>query len=157
MTSFLRNILLAILWVALTGHLSAANLALGFGLGALVELFLHHERGSPGYLIKLTRVLRLALYFLWELLLSNLRVALDVATPRYAMRPGIVAVPLDARTDAEITLLSNLISLTPGTLSLHVSESRTTLYVHSMYIRDAETTRRQIKRGLERRVLEVFR
>lgn len=61
-------------------------------------------------------------YFLWQLLLSNLRVAYDVITPRLYMRPGILAVPLDAEIDLEITLLANLITLTPGTLSLDVSE-----------------------------------
>jgi len=73
------------------------------------------------------------------------------------MRPGIVAVPLDAETDAEITLLANLLTLTPGTLSLDVSADRRFLYVHMMYIEDADVARRQIKDGYERRVLEVLR
>jgi len=73
------------------------------------------------------------------------------------MRPGILAVPLDAQSDAEITLLANLLTLTPGTLSLDVSPDRRFLYVHIMYITDADATRRRIKDGFERRVLEVLR
>jgi multicomponent Na+:H+ antiporter subunit E len=75
------------------------------------------------------------------------------------MRPGVVAIPLDARTDAEITLLANLITLTPGTLSLDVSSDRRMLYIHVMYIDndDLEEVRRKIKAGFERRVLEVLR
>jgi multicomponent Na+:H+ antiporter subunit E len=75
------------------------------------------------------------------------------------MRPGIIAIPLDARTDLEITLLANLITLTPGTLSLDVSADRRVLYVHVMYIDndDIEAVRRSIKDGFERRVLEVLR
>jgi multicomponent Na+:H+ antiporter subunit E len=73
------------------------------------------------------------------------------------MRPGVVAVPLDARTDAEITLLANLITLTPGTLSLDVSADRSFLYVHAMYVDDVNDVKRQIKDGFERRLLEVMR
>ena len=108
-------------------------------------------------LSRLWRGLGLALFFVRELILANLRVAYDVVTPRHRMRPGIIAVPLDARTDVEITVLSNLITLTPGSLSIDVSADRRFLYVHMMYIDDAEAARRQIKEGFERRVLRVLR
>jgi multicomponent Na+:H+ antiporter subunit E len=73
--------------------------------------------------------------------------------------PGVVAIPLDARTDAEIVLLANLITLTPGSVSLDLSEDRRVLYVHAMYIDggDVEAYRRAVKEGLERRVLELLR
>lgn len=73
--------------------------------------------------------------------------------------PGVIAIPLDARTDAEITLLANLITLTPGSVSLDLSEDRRMLYVHAMYIDggDVEAYRRSVKEGLERRVLELLR
>lgn len=73
--------------------------------------------------------------------------------------PGVVAIPLDAHTDAEITLLANLITLTPGSVSLDLSEDRQVLYVHAMYIDggDVEAYRRSVKEGLERRVLELLR
>ena len=73
--------------------------------------------------------------------------------------PGVVAIPLDARTDAEIALLANLITLTPGSVSLDLSEDRRVLYVHAMYIDggDVEAYRRSVKEGLERRVLELLR
>jgi multicomponent Na+:H+ antiporter subunit E len=73
--------------------------------------------------------------------------------------PGVIAIPLDARTDAEITLLANLITLTPGSVSLDLSEDRRVLYVHAMYIDggDVEAYRRSVKEGLERRVLELLR
>jgi multicomponent Na+:H+ antiporter subunit E len=100
-----------------------------------------------------------ALFYIRQLILSNLRVAYDILTPTHYMRPGVIAVPLDARTDAEITLLANLITLTPGTLSLDLSADRRVLYVHAMYIDndDVDEARRQIKKGLERRVLELLR
>lgn len=99
----------------------------------------------------------LLLLFIWEILLASLRVAYDVLTPRHRMRPGVIAVPLDARSDLEITLLANLITLTPGSLSLDVSDDRRVLYVQAMYIEDVQSIRRKVKAGLERRVLEVMR
>lgn len=103
------------------------------------------------------RVLLFILFFFWELLLANLRVAYDVLTPRHRMRPGVIAIPLDAQSRGEITLLANFITLTPGTLSLDVSDDRQALYIHAMYIDDADEFRRRIKANLERRMLEVLR
>ncbi|MEN8150722.1 MAG: Na+/H+ antiporter subunit E [Planctomycetota bacterium] len=108
-------------------------------------------------LSRIPRGLGLLFFFLWELVLSSIRVARDVLSPRPRFKPGIVGVPLDAETDAEITLLACLITLTPGTLSLDVSEDRKTLYVHAMRVEDPEAFRREIKAGFERRVLEFLR
>ena len=105
----------------------------------------------------LVAVVLLVVWFAWELLLSNIRLAADVLRPRMRMRPGIVAVPLDARTDLEVVLLSNLVTLTPGTLTLDVSPDRRTLYVHAMFVTSPEDIVKEIKQGLERRVLEATR
>lgn len=113
--------------------------------------------GMPRLLRRPLAVVRLVLLFAWELVLSNIRLAADVLRPRMRMRPGIVAVPLDARTDLEIVLLTNLVTLTPGTLSLDVSRDRRTLYVHAMFVTSPEAMVDEIKQGVERRVLEATR
>lgn len=156
MKSLLWNVLLALAWAAVTGDFTPAGVLLGFGLGFLVLFLTRRAIGSPTYAVKVVQVLGLLMFFVWELIKANLRVAYDVLTPGYAMRPGVVAIPLDARTDAQITLLANLISLTPGTLSLDVAKDRGELYVHAMYVDDPDRVRRQIKAGFERRVLEVL-
>ncbi|HXG52923.1 MAG TPA: Na+/H+ antiporter subunit E [candidate division Zixibacteria bacterium] len=157
MTAFLWNILLALAWAAMTENYRPAGLIAGFALGFFILYFARRIVGRPDYLIKTRQSIGLFLFTVWELILANLRVAYDVLTPRYFMRPGVVAVPLDARTDAEITLLANLITLTPGTLSLDVSSDRRVLYVHVMYIDDdIDAVRRKIKDGFEKRVLEVL-
>jgi len=84
-------------------------------------------------------------------------VARDVVTPQHTARPGIIALPLDARSDFEISTLASVISLTPGTLSLDVSSDRATLYVHCMFVDDPDEMKRSIKNGLERKLLEVLR
>jgi multicomponent Na+:H+ antiporter subunit E len=153
-TPLLANVLLALTWVAVTGRFTPTNFAAGFLLG-FAALRLAGGEGRYGRRLRLA--LGFALFYLWELALANLRVAYDVVTRTHHMRPGILAIPLDARTDAEITLLANLITLTPGSLSLDVSPDRRTLYIHAMYIDDVEAFRRRLKEQLERRVLELFR
>ena len=69
----------------------------------------------------------------------------------------VIEVPIEAKTDLEITLLANLITLTPGTLTLDVAPDRKSLYVHAMFVDDPEQIRAEIKNGMERRLLEVMR
>lgn len=157
MSAFLLNILLALAWLALTGTFSPANLILGFAIGYVLLWFCMGSSNAGRYFVKLRIALRFALFFLWQLTKANFKVAFDVLTPRHHMKPGVIAVPLDVTTDAEITMLANLITLTPGTLSLDVSTDRKVLYVHAMYIEDADSIRREIKEGFERRILDLLR
>lgn len=92
--------------------------------------------------------------FFRELVLSVKDVLHAVMFPGRIQRSGIVAVPLDVRSDAGITLLANMITLTPGTTSLHVSDDQRLLYVHVMNLSD--DTVAQIKSGFERRVREAL-
>jgi multicomponent Na+:H+ antiporter subunit E len=154
----LGNILLALAWAALQGEFSLQTLVTGQVLGYLILLGL--VRGgvlntSP-YIGRVHRVIGLAAFFFWELVKANLRLALDVATPRYNMKPGIIALPLDATTDSQILLLSMLINTTPGSVALDISPDRKTLYVHVMYIDTPDAAREEIKNGFERRVLGVL-
>lgn len=97
----------------------------------------------------------IALYS-WDLLIANAVVAWEVVTPRHYVRPGIVRVPLVATSDFEIALLANMVSFTPGTLTLEVTEDRTALYVHVLHMDSPEDVRRQVSR-LEGRLLRVLR
>jgi multisubunit Na+/H+ antiporter MnhE subunit/energy-converting hydrogenase Eha subunit H len=92
--------------------------------------------------------------FFRELLMSVKEVVLTILHPRRVQHSAIVAVPLDVSSDLGISLLANMITLTPGTTSLHVSEDRKVLYVHVM--NHSENTVAQIKSGFERKVMEVL-
>lgn len=153
---FLLNILLALAWTALTGQFDPINFMSGFILGYLALWLMQRVVGPSNYFKKVYQVISFVLFFVVALVQANLRVAYEVLTLAHTMRPGIVAIPLDVKTDAAITLLANLITLTPGTLSLDVSADRRVLYVHTMYVDDVEQFRREIKEGFERRVMEVF-
>ena len=154
---FAGNLMLALVWVAMTGRFDVVNLLLGFAFGYLVLFLLQRVVGRSPYFGKSVLLVRFTGFYVVELVLANIRVAIDVATPASRAKPGIVAVPLDARTDAEITLLSSLITMTPGSLSIDVADDRSVIYVHSMFVDDPEAFRRTIKDDLERRVLELMR
>jgi len=152
----LLNILLALAWAALMGDFSPPSLLFGFVLGYLL-LWLGQQHLQPSsYFARVPRVIGFFFYFLWQLIYANLRVAYDVLRLRHHMRPGVVAIPLDVKTDAEITLLANLLTLTPGSLSLDVSADRSFLYMHFMHMTDEESVRREVKEGFERRVRELL-
>lgn len=156
MSIFLTNLLLALAWVALTGQYEAASFFAGLLLGFVVLRLTLRGTAAVAYGARLKAIGGFMAFFLRELVMANLKVAFDVLTPRHHMRPGIVAIPLDPKTDLEITVLTTLITLTPGTLSLHVTDDRRTLYIHAMYIDDPDQLVRGIKDGFERRVREVL-
>ena len=154
---FLLNLFLAIGFTAIVGQFNLSGFIAGFVVGYLALWLTKPLYGDASYFQRLPKVLILIGYFIKELFISNFKVLWDVVTPRHISRPGIVGVPLDARTDLEIMLVANLISLTPGTLSLDVSADKKILYVHVMFLDNVEETCRSIKEGLEKRVLEVLR
>jgi multicomponent Na+:H+ antiporter subunit E len=154
---FSMNIMLSLIWVALTGALSVVNFLFGFALSFLIIWIISTSKTNRKYFKVIPNIVSFVFYFLYELIKANIQVAYDVITPTFYMKPGIVCVPLDVKTDLEITLLANIISLTPGTLSLDVSNDKKVLYVHAMYINDKEEFIKDIKNGFERRLLEIMR
>lgn len=105
---------------------------------------------------KVAHAITLTAFFAWELLVANVRVALDVLSPRTTIRPAVLAIPLDITSDAEILLLSALINITPGSVTIDLSEDRRTLFVHVMHMTSPEVSRHEIKTGFERRVKRLF-
>lgn len=154
---FLLNLFLAAGFCAILGQLNLGGFVAGLAIGYLALWVTRPLYGPSAYFVRVGRILRLTAYFIGQLLVSNLRVLWDIVTPRPTSRPGVIAVSLDAQTDFEIMMVANLVSLTPGTLSLDVSGDRKCLYVHVMFLDDVEAARRQIKEGIEKRVLEAIR
>lgn len=154
---FLWNIVLAAVWVLATGGFAIENLLLGLVFGLAIVWLLQPILKSGSYCALVGKIVALNLFFLRELLLSNLRVARDVLTPARALHPAVIAVPLEAESEFEIVLLSVLLTLTPGTLTFDVSEDRSMLYVHTMQGADPNAEKQRIKNSIERRILEITR
>lgn len=157
MNLFVLNLVFGVVFSILFGTGRIAEFFLGFALGYAALWLTKPLYPETRYFKKFPKALNLTLYFLKELAVSNLRVLWDVITPKQINRPGIIGVRLDAESDLEIFLVANLLSLTPGTLSVDLSEDRRILFVHVMFLEDVEEARSSIKSGLERRVLEVTR
>lgn len=157
MNWFLGNLLLALAWSLITDDFSATNLLVGMVLSYAVLWLLRPAFNDAKYLSKVPQVIRFVAYFIKELFVANLRMVYHVLTPHDTMSPGVVAVPLEEANDVELTLLANLITLTPGTLSVDISADRRVLYVHAVDCHDPEAVRREIKDGFERRILELMR
>ena len=152
----LGSILLALAWAALQGEISLANLLVGYAAGYGILALLARGGVMPSTLASRSmHALRLAAFVAWALLVANLRVAADVLGSR-RIEPAVVAIPLEVTRDGEILLLSMLINITPGSVTIDLSDDRRTLYVHVMHMKSADETRREIKDGFERRVKLLF-
>lgn len=154
----LMNLLLCFVWVALTGDLVLNNFIFGYALGFFILWVIAYGTGRHRkYFLQVPKIIQFAFYFLYEILKANVEIAYDLITPRFFMKPGIVRYPLDAKTDFEITMLCNVISLTPGTLIIDVSDDRTVVYIHVTYLKDRDAFVRQIKTGFEAKLLDILR
>ena len=152
----LLNLCLALAWVALTGQLTPVNFGFGFAVGYLLLWLASRSGGKSNYFKKVWLLIRFAGFAIGQLVLANLRVTYEILTPTHTMRPAVVAVPLDVTQPAAVTMLANLITLTPGTLSLDVAPNGQMLYIHAMHVRDAASFRQEIKEGFERYIKEIF-
>jgi multicomponent Na+:H+ antiporter subunit E len=149
MSFALLTVLLALGWAAASGTFTLLNVLFGAAIGV----------AAPRLARRLRRVLTLAGLFAFELVLSAAKVAFLVIRPdmHRTLTPGIVAFPLTVKRDAEIAILANMITLTPGTLSVDVSQDRRYLFIHVLDMKDRDEVIRSIAEGFERRVAEVFR
>lgn len=152
------TIVLALIWAAITGSFTLLNLLLGLSVGLIALWFVRNRLAAPVHILRARRIVALAALFFWELTLSAVRVAWLVITPnmKSQLKPAIIAFPLTAKSDPEITLLANLITLTPGTLSVDVSEDRKFIYVHALSMDDKSELVKSIAEGFESRIIEVF-
>lgn len=128
-----------------------------FYLGLFALLWLTSSAYSPSYFRKGPKAVSLLAFFLKEVFVANIRIAYDIVTPRLHMKPTVIALPLSVQTDVEIMLLSCMITLTPGSLSLDLSKDRRILYVHVLYLGKGGVAevKRNIKNGFEHRLMEL--
>lgn len=151
------NIALALLWSALTGQFTLENLTTGFLLGYIVLFLLRRVFPHGQYFSKTGQIVRFIAFFLWELLIANLRLARDVLRPGpLKMQPRVIGIPLEHHDNVPLLLLAVIVSLTPGTLLLDISDNRKTMFLHVIHAPDEEQIEREIKQGFERQVLRLF-
>ncbi|WP_428909872.1 Na+/H+ antiporter subunit E [Niallia sp. Krafla_26] len=153
----LLNLVLAFLWMFMKNSYEPINFFMGYVIGLIMLFIFRRFFSTRFYLGRVFAILHLLLVFIKEVILSNLAVLKIVLKPKLDMKPGIFALPLDVKKGWEIYILSCLITLTPGTLVMKVSNDRKLLYIHAMDVPDVKDSIGSIKNGFERLIKEVSR
>ncbi|UTR14335.1 Na+/H+ antiporter subunit E [Salipaludibacillus sp. LMS25] len=151
----LLNIGLALIWMLLRTEYTVVEFMLGYIVGLLLLFVLRRFLHFDFYFRRVVAVFKLLVLFLYKLILSNIDMTKIVLSPNPDIQPGIIAVPTKLKTDWEVTLLANLISLTPGTLTMNFSKDGRTLFVHSIHVPDKEKAIAEIHDSFEKAIMEV--
>lgn len=153
------NLLLALVWAGATGRFDPWTLAVGFVLGYGALAITIPFRPGARYHRRVLLALAFTGRYGVELVRSGVRVAHDVVTPRSRARPGMIRFPLEPASDAEVAAVANLISLTPGTLTVDVAADRRSLLVHVMFLDEGGEAAliRSLKETVERPLLRTVR
>ncbi|CAN5736901.1 Na+/H+ antiporter subunit E [soil metagenome] len=139
------NLLLAIVWMFLTGNLSVGGFIVGFIVGFIGLAFSRHVLGSGNYIRGVAGIFRLLAVFLYELIVANLQLARDILRPVPPFKPGFISFDVRDLPPLETVLLANMISLTPGTVTVDSDDDGFTLYIHTVYAQDPEKIRQGIR------------
>ena len=153
----LLNFFLAFLWMFLQVSFTSTSFIVGYILGLIITFAFRRFFNSRFYLWRVYAVISLLLLFLKELILANFSVLKTILKPKLDIQPGIFALPTELKSDWEITLLANLITLTPGTLVVDVSFDNKILYIHAIDIPDIDEAIDDIKNSFEKAIMEVSR
>jgi multisubunit Na+/H+ antiporter MnhE subunit len=158
MSSFLINLVIALVWLLLSREPSAVVLVIGFVVGfALVATF-KGVLGSDQYVRGSLAFLRFLGRFTWEFLRANVKVAWAVlARPRTALHPNFITYDLTGLRPLEVLLLSYCITLTPGTCTVQIADDFRTLIVHALDADSPEAIRAEIDRTLKQGILSFTR
>lgn len=149
------NVLIAVTWMFFYSSFTSSRFIVGYLLGALLILLFRRFFKDRFYLLVVWAVIKLVVLFFKELILANVDVLKHIIRPKLAITPGIFAMETKLSSDWEVTLLANLITLTPGTLVVDISDDNKTLYIHAIHLPDADEAINGIRNTFEKAILEV--
>ncbi|AOV06997.1 Na+/H+ antiporter subunit E [Sporosarcina ureilytica] len=153
----LLNFFIAVVWMFLSSSMTVTTFVIGYGIGIILLMMMRRFFPERLYFEWLWAAFKLTLLFIRELTLSNIDVLRVVLRPKLDIQPRIFALPTELKHDWEITLLSSLITLTPGTVVVHVSDDQKILYVHAIDADDVQDAVDSIKNTFEKAIKEVSR
>lgn len=145
MSNLALNLLLALTWMFLNGDVSLHGLLVGVFLGFLSIAFSQHVPRKARHVRAVRGSIRLLVSFLKELVLANLQLARDVLRPELPFHPRHLRLDVRDLGRTQTVLLANLISLTPGTITVDAEEDGSALYVHTLYAADPEAVQAQMR------------
>lgn len=138
------NLLLAVVWALFVGEVSLRELVIGSLLGFAVLAVFPRALATHAYVRQVLAALAFLSFFLRELTVANVQVALFALRPHPPLRPMIVAVPLRLDSEGAQTLLAAVITLMPGTVVLGFSPDRRVLYAHAIGTGSARAAREAV-------------
>lgn len=150
------SLILFVVWLLLSNSVAPGNVLLAAVFAVVIPLLTAPLQKNHPTLKRPVLAARYVLMLMWDIILSNVEVAIQVLGPLRKLNPGFIVIPLDTREDLPITLLASSISLTPGTVSVEVSKDRSQLYVHVLNLGDEAKTIATIKQRYEKPLKEIF-
>lgn len=151
MTDAARIVVLVAVWVLAWGDASPANLVTGALLAALLLAAFPSGRNATRFRIHPVGAARLVAYVVGQLVTSNYLVAREILSRRNRVQTGVLVYRMRDPSDAVITLMANVIALTPGTMTVEATREPGELHVHFLLLEDVDAARRSLAR-LERLV-----
>lgn len=140
----LSLVALTLVWLALWGSVSPANLLGGVGAAAVAIWILPSRQRARPLGFRPLQAARLVVYFLWRLTVATVAVAWEIVTPRDRTRPAIISVPLVSTHPTIVAGVANMVTLTPGTVTIEVATEPTTLFIHVLHFESVTRTRADV-------------
>lgn len=153
----LINIFIAFLWTLLTDEWSSIIFFVGYLIGLVVVFSMRRFFSTPFYLKKILAMIKFVYVLITEMLFSSVFIIRQVISPRLTIIPGIFSLKTRLKGNIEITILSLLITLTPGSVVMEVSPEDDILYIHAMDLSDAKSMILKSIRSFENAIMEVTR
>jgi multicomponent K+:H+ antiporter subunit E len=158
--SFLPNAftftLLFLVWLLLTHSFDPGNILLAVILAWIIPVALARVQVATVPVKKPLKALVFIGVLLRDIIISNVVVAKQVLGAPERLHPGFIAIPLDMSEALPITFLASTISLTPGTVSIEITEDKKTLYVHALHVENETRLVARIKDRYENPLKEIF-
>lgn len=138
---------LMVLWLLAWGEITPVKVVSGLVL-ATVILAAFPSGATDPQRVRLSPVglVRLSAYVAWQLVSSNVLVAREIVTPGTKVHTGVLAHDLDGVPDAAMSLIANIIALTPGTMTVELTRRPRVIFVHFLLLDDEDAARASIER-----------
>ena len=145
-----------VFWLLLVSEVTAAQFTLALALGLVIPLYATRIDREFARIGSLRPLPKLFVVLVWDILMSNVRVARQVLGPEARIHSGFIWYPLDIGNIHGVTALACCITLTPGTVTAALSDDRRYLLVHVLDLEDEAQLVADIKRRYERPLMEIF-
>ena len=155
MRNIFEIVLLVLIWCGFSNDFSLPNIIFAIIIASLI-VGLTNRYQAIKYGVNIIFLAQLLVLTAYELLKSSIEVALEILNISRNRHPEIIIIPLACENNFQKTVLANLISLTPGTLSIDITENNHTLIIHSMFSRNRKKLVKFVKEVIEPKVMRAF-